>query len=777
MDRQRKGSARKFAISTSVIRPAYRFRGFFLAGALLAFSVAPSRADNYALLIGAADYQNPNINKLKGPPNDVTLMWRLLTEKRGFNAANITVLADGLKDKAGLRCVRNGKPDQPCFPSVNGEPKRAAIMKAFADLADKAKSGDLVLIFYSGHGTEQPVKNADQNPERDNLDQVMLPTDTGDYDRATKTVQNGIVDDDIGAALDKIRDKNADVWVIIDACHAGSMTRGLVDGTAVRGVDPSRLGIPPAPPAPVTAKATAPEAWALPSKSARGSLVGFFAVDSSREAIERAFEEFDSPMVGEGSEKRAGVFTYFLWRALSDSKHNASRYQDLASLIVTEMRNSENPPSARPAFDGDLNRPVLAGGAVPTNPVWKVEIDGDHVAVPAGTLHGLAANTVLKLSASPDGPKWGTATVTKVAAIHSTADLDKPVPGGERPAELWASVLVPSVSFQLTVAEPPASELSDPAAAQFVEKLKAAARDGAIEWVAAQAPAQLRLRVYNGKVWLLGTDGEWIRKDLQEKDSRLRAYPENYSVSIEPERAEKSVSELAATLSKKARAANLVRVAQNWSETQANDGAAKDIVITAERYVQRGNNDPYRECPKQFSPDVYEKVSSFEDKTVPSLQHCDAIRVKVENVSARDFDINVSYIDAAGTIVSLTDPCVVTLPARSPAWTFPAKVSNWRGGKTGAPDTVGREHIVVTALEQKDGIQSSDLCFNQVVTRGIKANNPPVPGAARSFLNTLKDAALAPAATRGIVIQKEPDETQEASATVFSFEIMPARLP
>src|SRR5258708_14290682 len=176
-------------------------------------------------------------------------MWRLLTEKPVLDAASITVLADRLKDKAG----------EPRFPKVNGEPKRDAILKAFAALAEQAKSGDLVLIFYSGHGTEQPVKNTSQNPERGNKDQVMLPTDAGDYDEKTQTVRNGIVDDDIGAAIDKIRDKNPDVWVVIAACHAGSMTRGLIDSTAGRGVEPSRPGIPSAPRAAAAPNSPAPE--------------------------------------------------------------------------------------------------------------------------------------------------------------------------------------------------------------------------------------------------------------------------------------------------------------------------------------------------------------------------------------------------------------------------------------------------------------------------------------------------------------------------------------
>ncbi len=784
MDYLRGASVRRSHISIS-IKSAHPFRGLFLAGALLWLGATPSLAANHALLIGAADYQNPNINKLKGPPNDVTLMWRLLTEKRGFDPGNVTVLADGLKDKAG----------QPRFPKVNGEPKREAILKAFAMLAEKAKSGDLVMIFYSGHGTEQPVKDLSQDPERSNLDQVMLPTDAGDYDPKTKTVRNGIVDDEIGAALDKIRDKNADVWVVIDACHAGSMTRGVVDGTAVRGVEPARLGIPPAPPRPAAAKEQAPESWSFQSKSSRGSLVGFFAVDSSREAIERAYEEFDAPMIGKGADLRAGVFTYFLYRALSDGRHKVSRYQDLARLVVAEMRKSENPPSAMPSFDGDLNRPFLAGGAAPPNPVWQVEIDGDKVAIPAGTLHGLAANTVLKLSSSPDGPEWAKATVTKAEAIRSTALLEKPA--GARPAIVWASVAQPSVSFRLTVAEPPADELVDPAARKFIEGVKAAANRGAIEWVSSPSAAQLRLRVHDGRAWVLPADGEWIRKDLQEKDSRLKIYPLTPSVAIRPESAANGVNDLTSILYRRARADNLVRVAQSWNEALEAQGPAKNIEVAAERFTQRGgSSDPYRECPKKLSLEGYEsaargfgapqgrKLGRGRDDSgnVPPMLHCDVIKLTIKNTGPRDLDVNVSYVDAGGGIQYLFqragDPCTFTLPAAAGEAVRYAMVRAWQGGKGGSPDTVGREHIVVTAIEQKDGIQS-DLCFDQATARGVgEGPRGPTRGTAGSLLRTLRDASLAPAATRGggVVIETDSDDAPEASAAVFSFEVTPARI-
>ncbi len=175
-----------------------------------------------------SNYTYKDITPLKGPPNDVTLMWRALS-KRGFS--DITVLADGLA--AG-----------PEFPKSSGDPTRAAILGAFSALGERASAGDLVLVYYSGHGTEQPVRNSSQDAERGNLDQVILPLDAGAYDRAAETIKNGIVDDEIGAALDKIRARGADVWVVVDACHAGSMTRGVFEGLAVRGIDSARLGVP-----------------------------------------------------------------------------------------------------------------------------------------------------------------------------------------------------------------------------------------------------------------------------------------------------------------------------------------------------------------------------------------------------------------------------------------------------------------------------------------------------------------------------------------------------
>jgi hypothetical protein len=408
------------------------------------------------------------------------------------------------------------------------------------------------------------------------------------------------------------------------------------------------------------------------------------------------------------------------------------------------------------------------------------------VVVPAGSLHGLAVNTVLKLSAEPDGPEWAKATVKATEAIRSTADIGKPV-AGVRPATLWASVLVPSVSFQLTVAEPPADELADPAMRKFIESVKVAAkREGAIEWVPAQSSAQpqLRLRVYDGRAWILPGDGEWVRKDLQEKDSKLKIYKETPSVAIQAESAESAAIDLARKLHSRARAINLVRVAQSWNEALQGQGGGKNILVTAERSsVVAVKRNPYRDCTKENSPQDYERVATLDEKIVSPAYHCDIIKVTIQNTGQRDLDVNVSYVDAGGSIQHLynkkSDDCTFTLTAGEGKAVRSAMVSTWQGGKGGSPDTVGREHIVVTAIEQKDKIQS-DLCFDQGATRGVgEGQRGPTSGTAGSLLKTLRAAAVAPSATRGggAMIEKDSNDAPESSAAVFSFEVTPSRMP
>src|SRR5690606_30707049 len=103
-----------------------------------------------------------------------------------------------------------------------GSPTRAAITGELERLGVVVEPGDAVLIVYSGHGARQPDASGD---EADGYDEILLPADIGVWESETSQVENAISDDEIGTYLTRIRERGAFVWVIVDACYSGTVTR------------------------------------------------------------------------------------------------------------------------------------------------------------------------------------------------------------------------------------------------------------------------------------------------------------------------------------------------------------------------------------------------------------------------------------------------------------------------------------------------------------------------------------------------------------------------
>ncbi len=104
----------------------------FLCALVLLLS-APAFAEKWALLIGINDYEDRNyIASLGAADNDARKLKEVLKSKMGFPEANIELL------------VSDG----------DNKPTRSNIIVALGKLAENAKAGDTVFVFYSGHGTE-----------------------------------------------------------------------------------------------------------------------------------------------------------------------------------------------------------------------------------------------------------------------------------------------------------------------------------------------------------------------------------------------------------------------------------------------------------------------------------------------------------------------------------------------------------------------------------------------------------------------------------------------
>ena len=116
---------------------------------LLVFTLPTLAGEYYALLVGVSDYDNPAIQPLNGPKNDVKLMQQVLL-KKGFEKKNIKILADGVTIK----------------------PTRHNILTALTDLTKTVGKGDFVYIHFSGHGSQQPAQEKSLD-EPDGYDEIF----------------------------------------------------------------------------------------------------------------------------------------------------------------------------------------------------------------------------------------------------------------------------------------------------------------------------------------------------------------------------------------------------------------------------------------------------------------------------------------------------------------------------------------------------------------------------------------------------------------------------
>ena len=177
----------------------------------------PPRGDR-ALVVGIDQYADPGFTDLRGAARDARNIRWLLTEHLGFDPGQIRMLADETATRDGI---------------VNG----------IRDwLVDGTRPGARALFYFAGHGYFQTDEDDD---EPDGYDEALVPHDARLISRETRPMQvaNLILDDEIRVLLDGLDDRR--VHVIVDSCHAGTMTRSLAPpagGSALRSHHRARTG-------------------------------------------------------------------------------------------------------------------------------------------------------------------------------------------------------------------------------------------------------------------------------------------------------------------------------------------------------------------------------------------------------------------------------------------------------------------------------------------------------------------------------------------------------
>jgi hypothetical protein len=355
-----------------------------LIGSAIVFSVIPSIVAatdqnppvRRALLVGCTAYPGLPNHQLEGPGNDIPDFRDLLIKEFQFPQENITSLIEGVGEQ--------------------NRPTRKNIQAGFERLAQISAKGDYVVILLSGHGAQQPDQR-DHPDELDGVDEIFLPADAGPWNPARLMVENAIVDDELGAWVKAIQDKGAFVWLILDSCHSGTMTRGGVGETAKE--IPAGSLVPSAvlEQAHQAALNVKKEERVLEVDNNDGAIanstgwVGLYAAQPNELTFEGRY-------AGDG--KVRGLLIYHLCKVLP--KYKGRPYRQIAQAVLDEYR-IERQYGPTPMLEGDVGR-ILFGEGLAAPTITLTHNKNSDWSIDAGDLKGLTVGTILAVYPN-EGPR------------------------------------------------------------------------------------------------------------------------------------------------------------------------------------------------------------------------------------------------------------------------------------------------------------------------------------------------------------------------------------
>jgi hypothetical protein len=303
-----------------------------------------------ALIVGVGQYRADSVPDLEGPPNDARRVYELLTAKNGygFPKENVCMLLDEQATTGRFR-------------------------QAFEEgLIGRARSNDVVVFYYAGHGSQINDRNGD---EPDGLDETFLFHDARTTGPDGKHISD-FRDDELFDLLQRLHGKTRHITAMLDSCNSGTATRGSDASTMV-----ARFAVPD------PAAGDSPEAgerqhgdggpdWA---PDALSGLIVFTAASDGTSALETGGR---------------GIFTDALLEVMSQTTDKPLTYAQAARQIAPLV-------AARsyqiPYFQGDLGGAVF-GNADRTRPfAWEVISTGPTLKLGGPPLPGLGVGTEMRI--------------------------------------------------------------------------------------------------------------------------------------------------------------------------------------------------------------------------------------------------------------------------------------------------------------------------------------------------------------------------------------------
>jgi hypothetical protein len=580
-----------------------------------------AHAEKHALIVGVTNYPALKGGDLVGPANDAALVSAVLAQ-RGFASTYVVELSER--------------------PEAQAKPLRKNILAALEKLASTSQEGDFVYLHFAGHGSRQPAQ-PDDISETDGLDEIFLPADAAKWDSHIGSVVNAITDNEIGVYLDRIRDRGANVWMVFDSCHSGTMTRGGGFGEVrYRQLAPGTLGIPE----PSSIKSRGKSARSADEKQSfitdegdntsakRGYLIAFSAAQANQTTPEMAL-----PRKGEHRSIH-GVFTYNMMNVLSQFR--GITYEQLGQKILEQYRT----------MPWRASQPMISGGSHLNSAVFnenseKIDIwpastapKGDSIEVSAGRLQHFSQGARINLYSSPiaqEDDYLGQAIVTSAEALSSSATVINNE-AAKLPKKIYTLLKEPALDFTLSVSALPSRGINTTELHDLISAIGDAIDNNPmlVAWKKGEI-ADLRVSQFEENLWFLSPD-QSLPCEHQELTTANRQRcnvertPQKLLTVPAPATSQRLEDSINSALTRIARVENLLRMQAHIGTSGAADNSPLEVTLTTEK------NGTIRDYPLA---------------EVPVFGDGDKVTVVIKNVSRRPQDISLLYRDAMYGIVQI----------------------------------------------------------------------------------------------------------------------------
>ncbi len=341
---------------------------------------APVMADpDRVLLAGIDRYQPAEPGGLTYPPlagavRDARGMENLLTTSLGVSEARI--------DR--LLAPRDGPP-----PPGARLPTYDNLVRAFEAMAEAARPGEQVLIFYAGHGG-RVVTAYPELKGRDGYDEALVPWNIGDSD--TRYLR----DVELAYLVHRMVERRLFVTLVLDCCHSGSALRaapGLREaGRIDRGRRPAGSRVASREELTAVWRALygdpslADGNWFPPPRR----YVLLAACEEHEKAVEYAFDGVN----------KEGAFSHFLLAALAAG--GRPTYGQLRDRVLAGVHGRF--PRQTPQVEGGEDRIVFEARRAERRlgiNVLRLDPPGRRLLIHAGAAQGLTPGTRLAVGARP----------------------------------------------------------------------------------------------------------------------------------------------------------------------------------------------------------------------------------------------------------------------------------------------------------------------------------------------------------------------------------------